>query len=71
MKVVALDLFVCWLDLISRLAMREINFFLDSLCSVAEQAGLSLTFSEISKTGFVVSRPKYRSCCRCLLFGGH
>ena len=30
--------------------------------SVAEQAGLNLTFSETLKTGFVVSRPIYWQC---------
>ena len=40
---------------ISKLASREISIFY--LVSVAEQAGLELTLSEIPKTGFGASRP--------------
>ena len=43
---------------ISRLATREFSNFL--LVSVAEQAGLSLDFSETQKTGFLASRPILR-----------
>ena len=42
-------------SIISKLAMGEISIF--KLVFVAEQAGLSLTFSENPKTGFVATRP--------------
>ena len=42
-------------SIISRLATSKISIF--KLISVAEQAGLNLTLSEIPKTGFVVTRP--------------
>ena len=40
----------------SRLATSEITIF--KLVSVAEQAGLNITFSETLKTGFIVARPR-------------
>ena len=44
------------LSMISELATSEISIFM--LVSVAEQAGLNLTLSETTKTGFLLSRPK-------------
>ena len=47
---------ICFLDSFTyRLATREISSF--KLVSLAEQAGLNLTFSETPKTGFLASRP--------------
>ena len=42
-------------SIISRLALSEISIFY--LISVAEQAGLNLTFSETLKTGILSTRP--------------
>ena len=42
-------------SIISRFATSEISIF--ELVSVAKQAGLNLTLSETSKTGFLESRP--------------
>ena len=43
---------ICLMEIIiSRIATREVSIFL--LVSIAEQAGLNLTFSEIPKTGFI------------------
>ena len=39
--------------IISKLATREISIF--KLVSVAEQVGLSMTWSEIAKTGFLTT----------------
>ena len=44
-----------YLYLLVKLAPCKITIF--KLVSVAEQAGLSLTWSETLKTGFLVSRP--------------
>ena len=41
-------------SIISKLATSEISIF--QLVSVAEETGLSLTFPETPKTGFVASR---------------
>ena len=42
-------------SIISRLATSENSYF--QLVSVADQAGLNLTFSEILKTVFLATRP--------------
>ena len=42
-------------NIISKLATREISLFY--LVYVAEQAGLGMTWSEATKTGFLASKP--------------
>ena len=44
-------------SIIFRLATSKLSIFY--LVSVAEQAGLNLTFSETPKTGFLATRPNY------------
>ena len=50
-------------SIISRLATGENSIF--ELVSVAEQAGLNLTLSETSKTGFVATRPIFSTHTGC------
>ena len=49
---------ICFLEsIMTPLDARKISIF--QQVSVAEQVGLSLTQSEIRRTGFLASRPKY------------